>query len=197
MAGNPIIEAVTPLLKIFEEVGIRYYAGGSVASSVHGIPRYTQDVDLVAELRPDQIEEIAARAAPAFYVDTGQMRDALRYGRSFNVIHFGTSFKIDVFPLQNDSFHLGELVRSEKRTWAVDGENGLSIQVASAEDTILEKLAWYKRGGETSDRQWSDVLGIATTRSLHWNWLREWAPKLGVADLLERLHAEASQIHLE
>lgn len=34
------------------------------------------------------------------------------------------------------------------------------IDVASAEDTILRKLNWYRLGGEVSDRQWRDVAGI-------------------------------------
>src|SRR5207248_4364413 len=127
----------------------------------------------------------------------GQMRDALRYGRSFNVIHFATGFKIDIFLLGKDTFHAGELARSDRRNWELDGASSIGIQVASAEDTILEKLVWYQQGGCVSDRQWSDVLGIATTRTLDWAYLRSWAPQLGVDDLLERLAAEASQIHLE
>ncbi|HEX4135151.1 MAG TPA: hypothetical protein VHY84_11120, partial [Bryobacteraceae bacterium] len=71
------------------------------------------------------------------------------------------------------------------------------LRVASAEDTILEKLVWYKRGGQVSDHQWSDVLGVATTRRLDREYLRGWAPKLGVADLLERLFGEAAQIQFE
>jgi len=63
-----------------------------------------------------------------------------------------------------------------------------------AEDTVLEKLAWYKRDGQTSDQQWSDVLGIVTTRELDREYLREWAPKPGGADLLERLFGEAGHL---
>jgi hypothetical protein len=197
MAGNPIVKAVAPLLSALEELGIRYYAGGSVASSIHGVPRYTQDVDLVADLKPEQTELLASKLNADFYADAGQMREAIRYGRAFNAIHFATGFKVDIFPLEKDAFHLGELARSEKRVWEVDPASCVELQVASAEDTVLEKLSWYKRGGQIADRQWSDVLGVATTRSLDWEYLREWAPGLGIADLLERLFGEASQIHLD
>ena len=78
----------------------------------------------------------------------------------------------------------------------ITGLEHIEFPVASPEDTILEKLMWYQLGGQLSDRQWSDVLGIVTTRSLDLEYLREWAPKLGVADLLDRLFAESSQIHL-
>jgi len=197
MAGNPIVRAVADFVSVLDELGIRYYAGGSVASSIHGVPRYTKDVDLVAELAPEQTASLASKLNTEFYADAGQMREAIRYGRAFNAIHFATGFKIDVFPLRNDAFHAGELARSEKRVWEVDSTGSVELQVASAEDTILEKLVWYKRGGQISDQQWSDVLGVATTRQLDREYLREWAPKLGVAEMLERLFGEASQIQPE
>jgi hypothetical protein len=196
MAGNPIVKAVAELLSVLNELGIRHYAGGSVASSVHGVPRYTRDVDLVADLKPEQTELLASKLNTDFYADAGQMREALRFGRAFNVIHFTTGFKIDIFPLGQDTFHAGELARSEKRAWEIDSTACVELRVASAEDTILEKLVWYKRGGQIADRQWSDVLGIATTRPLDREYLRQWGPSLGVADLVERLLSEASQIHL-
>jgi hypothetical protein len=197
MAGNPIVRAVGELLSILDELGIRYYAGGSVASSIHGVPRYTRDIDLVADLKPEQTDLLASKLNKGFYADAGQMREAIQYGRAFNAIHFDTGFKIDIFPLEKDSFHAGELARSEKRVWEVDPTGGVELQVSSAEDTVLEKLAWYKRGGQISGQQWSDVLGIAITRQLDRDYMREWAPRLGVSDLLERLFGEAGQIRLD
>jgi hypothetical protein len=196
MAGNPIIRAVADFVSVLDGLGIPYYAGGSVASSIHGVPRYTKDVDVVADLAPEQTEPLASRLNTDFYADAGQMREAIRYGRAFNVIHFATGFKIDVFPLRKDAFHAGELARSERRVWEVDPTGSVDLRVASAEDTVLEKLVWYKRWGQVSDQQWSDVLGVATTRQLDREYMREWAPKLGVGDLLERLFGEAGQIHL-
>jgi len=189
-----VFEAVTGLLQALDELGIRYYVGGSVASSIHGIARYTQDVDIVAELRPEQTHGLAARLGSAFYADEGQMRDALRFGRSFNLIHFASGFKIDIFPMQKDAFHAGELSRSERKVWHVDAGSSVEIVAASAEDTILEKLIWYKRGGGVSDRQWSDVLGIVASRPVDWAYLRQWAASLGVAELLERVFAEARSV---
>jgi hypothetical protein len=196
MAGNPIIKAVALVLSVLDELGIRYYAGGSVASSVHGVPRYTQDIDLVADLRVEQVDLLAAKLSGDFYADADQMREAIRHGRAFNLIHFTTGFKIDIFSLKKGIFQAGAMDRSEKRAWELDPEGGIELPVASPEDTILEKLMWYRQGGQLSDRQWNDVLGIVTTRPLDLEYLREWAPKLGVADLLDRLFAESSQIHL-
>lgn len=194
MAGNPIAKALGSLLAVLDELGIRYYVGGSVASSVHGIARYTQDVDLVADLKPEQTNLLASKLNAEFYADAGQMREALRFGRSFNAIHFATGFKIDIFPLAKDAYHAGELARSEKRIWEIGSSDSVELRVASAEDTILEKLVWYKQGGQIADKQWSDVLGIVTTRPLDRDYLIEWAPRLGVGDLLERLFGEAGQL---
>jgi hypothetical protein len=155
---------VADFVSVLDELGIGYYAGGSVASSIHGVPRYTKGVDLVADLKPDQTESLASKLNTDFYADAGQMREAIRYGRSFNAIHFATGFKIDVFPLRKDAFHTGELARSAKRVWEIDPTGCVELRVASAEDTVLEKLVWYKSGGQISDQQWSDMLGVATTR---------------------------------
>jgi hypothetical protein len=194
MAGSRIPEALASLFAVLDEMEIRYFAGGSVASSIHGIARYTQDVDIVADLAPEHMERLAARLSSHYYADAGQMRDSIRYGRAFNIIHFASGFKIDVFPFQRDPFHEGELARSERKVWNIDQNSSLELQVASAEDTILEKLVWYKRGGQTSERQWSDVLGIVMSRSLDWDYLRSWAANLGVTDLLEKLFGEARQL---
>src|ERR1700685_2948979 len=137
MAGNPIVRAVADFVSVLEDLGIRYYAGGSVASSIHGVPRYTKDVDLVADLGPEQIESLASKLNTDFYADAGQMREALRFGRSFNAIHFSTGFKIDVFPLRKDAFPVGEMARSEKRVWEVDSTGSVGIQVAGAAEQNL------------------------------------------------------------
>jgi hypothetical protein len=195
MAGTRIIDAIRPLLSTLNEMGIRYFAGGSVASSIHGIARYTQDVDIVADLGPEQINGLSSRLAGEYYADAGQLRDAVRYGRSFNLIHITSGFKIDIFPFGQNDFHEREWERSRVTAWDVDPVTAVEIQVASAEDTILNKLSWYQIGGQVSDRQWSDVLGIATSRSLDWEYLRAWAPGRGVIGLLEKLFGEAGQTH--
>jgi hypothetical protein len=65
--------------------------------------------------------------------------------------------------------------------------------VDTAEHTVLGKLEWYRRGGEVSERQWRDVLGVLRVRgdSLDQARLDTWALRLGVVDLLERARREA------
>lgn len=186
-----MIDAVAFLLQILTELEIRFYAGGSVASSIHGIARYTQDLDLVVDLKLDMISLFAARLEAQFYADEQQMRESIRFGRSFNLIHLSSGFKIDIYPLPQDAFHRSEMARSAQHKWVIDAKHSVQLPVASAEDAVLSKLVWYRRGGEISDRQWNDVLGIAQTRQLDWGYLSSWASPLGVESLLDKLRTES------
>jgi hypothetical protein len=190
-------EALTALLHVLDDLGIKYFAVGSVASSIHGLPRFTQDVDLVVQLDRKHVEPIVSRTSLEFYMDRDEALHALCLGRAFNLIHLATASKIDIFPMTQSEFHLSEMSRSAEEGWIIPGEGTVRLPVASAEDTILSKLIWYKQGGQVSDRQWSDVLGVATGKRRDWEYMRAWAPRLGVADLLEQLFGEASQIDLK
>jgi hypothetical protein len=71
------------VIEIFETIGIEYHLGGSYASSIHGVPRQTQDVDLVAKLEPDQIAPLVNALGPDFYADGESARRALARRSSF------------------------------------------------------------------------------------------------------------------
>ena len=190
-------EALAALLKILNELGIRFFAVGSVASSIHGLPRFTRHVDLVAKIPSPDVESLAGRVSSEFYLDSDEARKALEMGRAFNLIHLATAAKFDIFPLQQDAFHASELARSTEHEWVIPGEGAVRLPVASPEDTILSKLLSYKKGGQVSDQQWSDILGVASRPAVDWDYMRLWAIRLGVADLLDRLKKEASQVHFE
>jgi len=187
-------DALRALLAILNDLGLRYFAVGSVASSIHGVARFTNDVDLLVEIDESAVDQIAARAGKAFYVDPDEAKRSIRIGRAFNLLHLATAGKIDIFPIGRDEFHQSELARSAEQEWVVPGQGAIRLPVASAEDTVLSKLRWYKMGGMVSDRQWSDILGVASRVDLHWAYLRQWAPRIGVAELLDRLGAEVGRI---
>jgi hypothetical protein len=171
---------------------IPYLVGGSVASSLHGIPRTTMDADLVVDLRTDQVEEFAAELQADFYADSEMMKEALRRERSFNLIHYDSSFKFDMFPLLKNEFDQVQFGRRRFEETTSLGDEPIECAIATAEDTILNKLRWYRAGGETSEHQWNDMRGIlqVSGAKLDREYLRLWAPRLGVADLLERLLSE-------
>jgi hypothetical protein len=120
------------------------------------------------------------------------IRDALSRRRSFNVIHYQTSFKVDVFPLRDDEYSRVSFARRHFEQCLSFGPEPLECAIATAEDTILRKLEWYRAGGETSERQWNDLRGVLKVSGprLDLAYLRQWAPYLKVDDLLERLLAE-------
>jgi hypothetical protein len=103
MLSEPIL-VVAKLAGVFDALGIRYVVGGSVASSIYGVPRATQDVDLVADVRLSHVDAITSALAAEFYVDADMIRDAIKQRASFNVVHLATMFKADVFILQGDSW---------------------------------------------------------------------------------------------
>ena len=174
------------VVRAFESLRIPYYLGGSMASSIHGIYRATADADFVAAVRPHHAEPLVAILHPAFYADLEAIRTAAASSRSFNVIHLETMLKVDVFVARTDPFSLMQMRRRVFQ--AVSADDRIKIHVASAEDTVLAKLQWYREGGEVSDRQWNDVLGVLKVQgpTLDRAYLREWALELKLTDLLCR-----------
>jgi len=185
-------EAFVRILEVLDLLEIEYLVGGSLASSAHGIPRATRDVDFIVQLHANHVDEFARLLGTDFYVDGQTIRDALALGRSFNVIHFATSYKFDFFPAGTDPFKRTELQRRMFVESAPLGGEPVEWAVATAEDTILSKLSWFRAGGETSERQWNDLRGVLRMSGSHLDrdYLAAWAPRLGVADLWQRLLSE-------
>jgi len=169
-----------------ERIGIPYAVGGSFASSLHGVMRSTLDVDIVADMRLEHIPPLVAALSKEFYADDEMMRDAIEHHSSFNLIHYETAFKVDIFIRKTRPFDQMQLERRKMSVIATDPEQ--SVYVVSPEDIILAKLEWYRMGGEVSDRQWRDILGVLKTCAgeLDLDYLRQWAKELKVADLSER-----------
>lgn len=189
MLDEAALTTLFTVARALRSVGARFVVGGSLASSLQGIPRSTRDVDVVADLQPSQVSPFVAFLAQDFYADEERIRIGIRMKSSFNVIDLRNGFKADIYLLGADEFSRAQMARAS----AVDLQPGESLPFASPEDVILHKLRWYRMGGETSERQWLDVLGVLKVQrqALDRDYLRHWAAEIGVTDLLDRALSDA------
>lgn len=182
--------------RVFERLNIPYLISGSLASTLHGMVRSTQDSDVIAEMRLEHVQPFVESLQNEFFMDKEMIAESIQHNLSFNLIHRDTMFKVDVFIPQPRSFDQSQLARAQKQTFSLE-DSEVSANFSSAEDTILSKLEWYRIGGEAgeaSERQWRDVLGVLKTRSgeLDLHYLNKWAKELEVNDLLERALKQAA-----
>jgi hypothetical protein len=183
---NPPTDPIAVALIVaaaLEAQGIPYTTGGSIASSIAGEPRSTVDIDIVAALEEATIPALCAALAADFYVNEQSLRRAARERGVANVIHQPTQIKVDLHVAGGTPLDEQQL----RRRQPIDVGGGRVLHVHPPEDILLQKLRWYRRGGEMSDRQWRDILGIVRVQGprLDRDYLRQHAPALGVADLLE------------
>jgi hypothetical protein len=186
---------VLKVIAIFDEMDIPYLIGGSFASSLYGWSRSTNDADLLAVIRLDQVSLLVQKLETEFYVSEQAARRAVQSRRHFNFIHVDTAFKVDVFVAKTGGFTEQQLQRRQLR--GITPNQQPQAYFASPEDTVLAKLDWYRRGNEVSDMQWRDVLNVIKVQGerLDLDYMRQWAKELGVADLLEQAISEAKKLH--
>ena len=188
---EPIDPIATALLVVrhLDAMGIPHTIGGSIASSFAGEPRSTVDIDIVVALEERHVDALAAALSAEFYLDADALRRAVRTRSSANLIHQATQLKVDLFVAGGTPLDARQIARRQ----AVDLGDGRRLYVHPPEDILLQKLRWYRRGGEVSDRQWRDVVAIVRVQGgrLDRDYLREGAGILGVTDLLDRALAEA------
>jgi len=153
-----MFSALDRLIEVFHDLGIGYAIGGSLASSAWGEPRSTHDVDLVAAVEERHVVPLAAALADRFYADEELMRDAVAARAAFNLIHLESGAKLDVFVAGDARLDVEQLEHAVLRK--LGPHESRLYRVTSPELLVLRKLARYRLGGEGSERQWRDVLGI-------------------------------------
>lgn len=188
---NEPIEVTLKVTRVFEKLGVPYLIGGSLASTLYGMVRTTQGSDIVTEMKEEHLQPFVSALQDEFYVDDEMIAESIRHNSSFNIIHRETMFKVDVFIPRERPFLQSQLGRAQKQVFTFDTE--VSAKFSTPEDTILAKLEWYRIGGEVSDRQWRDILGVLKTQAgqLDLAYMRKWAGELKVSDLLERALQDA------
>lgn len=183
-------ELLKHLVKAFEALGIRYFLTGSIASIFYGEPRFTNDIDVVAEIKEEHIGGLLNLFPPGeFYADEEAMREAIAWNRQFNIIHPGSGLKIDVIVCGKEPFNEGRFNRAGRLPAAED----LLANFASPEDVIIMKLRYYKEGG--SEKHLRDIAGMVKISGgiIDREYIVKWAGEFGLNAIwnavLERLKA--------
>lgn len=190
MPSDPI--AITlRVTNVLEKLGISYFIGGSLASTFYGMVRTTQDSDIIADLKIEHTPLLMEALQNEFYMDDEMIADAITHHSSFNIIHRESMFKVDVFIPRPRLFIKMQFSRARKEVLSSDQQ--MTATIASPEDTLLAKLEWYRLGGEASERQWRDVLGILKVQAgaLDVDYMNRMADDLNVKDLLDRVLKDA------
>ena len=192
---TPPLYTLRHMVGILEALDIPYLVGGSVASVALSEPRSTNDVDIVVDLREENVVDFLIALEDDFYAEEEMIRDAISLKSSFNLILLRTMIKVDVFVCEANAWTESEFSRKHQLDLGITGEPVLAW-LPSAEDVILQKLAWYRLGGEVSERQWRDVQGVLKVQAenLDYDYLEKWAIFRNVSDLLLRAVHEASLI---
>jgi hypothetical protein len=191
MTPLPFAPVLRTVIGVFDRLGVGYALGGSIASSIHGIGRMTRDADVSVEPFAGRERQFVAAFDPdAYYVSEDAVREAVRDRFSFNILHPESGFKIDIYVLKDDPFHKSAFERRIFLTLADEPDQPVACY--AAEDVILFKLQWFRLGGEVSEQQWNDVLGVLRTQTdrLDATYLDHWAATLGLSDLLVRARGE-------
>jgi hypothetical protein len=186
--ADPVAIAVQ-VAAVLEGLGVRYVLGGSLASTAFGEPRATLDVDLAADLGAGQAAAFVAAVAADFFVDAQWVAAEIDRRGSFQLVHRASMIRVDVFVPAWEGFHRWKWEHRRR----IELGGGVALDITSPEAIVVQKLVWYRAGGETSERQWRDVLGVLKGQRGHLDLeaVREQADATGVADLFARACADA------
>lgn len=179
-------ETLLTLIDYLEWNKIEYFITGSFASNLHGVPRMTQDADIVVRASLNQLLKMAQDLSKDFYISEEAIREAFYQSRMFNVIHFQEGYKFDLIPLKNAPFDQSCFQRRIPIEF-----KGKKVYFSSAEDIILAKLRWAALSD--SERQIQDAKGIVEIHKdrLDWSYLESWADQLNVKKLLGKIRPVA------
>jgi hypothetical protein len=180
-------ELLRTVVAALDRLRVPYMVTGSVASSLHGQPRSTHDVDLVVSVDAASARRIVAEfAGPDYYITEEAASEAVARGGMFNLLDTRSGDKVDFWILTDEPFDVARFGRR-----ALARASDPPVMVSSPEDTILAKLRWAALAGG-SEKQVLDAIGVYEVQAdrLDLPYVEGWADRLGVRELWERVKRE-------
>jgi hypothetical protein len=177
-------ELMRLVIQSLETIGIPYMITGSQASAYYGEPRFTRDIDVVADINLGQIEDfITYFPANEFYWDKEMIEAEIERRGQFNIIHTASGLKIDIILTKTTPFSQTEFARRNRSAVFPDQDAFFT----SAEDVIIKKMEYYKEGG--SEKHLRDVAGILkiSEEIVDKNYIAEWARQLGLTEIWDAI----------
>ena len=171
--------------EILQKLKIPYMVTGGMAVFVWGRPRFTADIDIVVELTSATAEKlipVLRSLSEINYLDENAARDAINRFGEFNFIDGESGIKIDFWVLKNDLFNQTRLKRRIPKIIL-----GRKVFFISPEDLILTKLLWHKSAGTSRHLEDAESTLKISGGKLNIKYLKRWAKKLEVSDVLSKL----------
>jgi hypothetical protein len=177
MEPNDLLRSV---VAVFEQLHVPYFVTGSIATITYGEPRFTNDIDMVADLKESHVEPLcAAFEPPDYYISPDAVLAAVRARHQFNLIHVTAGLKVDIIVPEDTDFNRSRFARRRLLPSGPEGD----AQFAAPEDVILKKLEYFREGG--SEKHIRDIRGVLKVQGdrIDCAYLDEWAHRLGLAAL--------------
>ena len=177
-------DLIAEVIVCFESLDIPYFITGSIAAILYGEPRFTHDIDIVADIREDHIEDMQ-KCFPEkqYYFDPDAARNAIKHRFQFNIIHPESGLKVDFFLPKDTQFDRNRFDRCRR----MNISDNRQASFASPEDVILMKLHYYREGG--SDKHLRDIQSILDiSRDLvDIAYIESWVNRLNLAGMWEKI----------
>jgi len=168
-----------------EKLDIKYLLTGSMAMMNYSVYRFTADIDLILELKTEDVPKIIEALEPDYYVPHQSARRAVSTEKMFNVIHGETAFKVDCVVRKSTAFQIEVFQRREQTDFY-----GRRIWIITKEDLILSKLWWAK--DSLSEKQLTDVKNLIRT-GFDKDYIKQWTKQLGVDEMFEQCQKEVEE----
>ncbi|OGP79117.1 MAG: hypothetical protein A2V86_13650 [Deltaproteobacteria bacterium RBG_16_49_23] len=183
-------ELVRLVIRALEATGIPYMITGSQASAYYGEPRFTRDIDIVADINPAQVETfITYFPSIEFYCDKEMIEAEIKRRGQFNILHSTSGLKIDIILLKTTPFSKTEFARRNRGALFPDQDT----YFASPEDVIIKKMEFYKEGG--SEKHLRDITGIleVSGEEIDRAYIDHWAGRLGLNEIWEAIQIKLNE----